>query len=146
MKQVLIKSGSAHVVEVPVPQLESGEVLVRVQASCLSIGTELNGLRGSAVPIWKKALAQPNKVATAINIAASQGLHKTWNQIQEKRDAYYSTGYSAAGIVVTTGADVQDLPVGARVACEGAQYAESCLTDGGTPDFSCITPDICTGG
>lgn len=35
---------------------------------------------------------------------------------------------------------------GSGACCEGPQYAESCLTDGGTPDFSCITPDICTGG
>jgi predicted dehydrogenase/threonine dehydrogenase-like Zn-dependent dehydrogenase len=123
MKQVLIKSGSAHVVEVMVPQLETGEVLVRVQVSCLSIGTELSGLRGSAVPLWKKALAQPEKVATVMNMAASQGLRRTWNLIREKTDAFYATGYSAAGIVVAVGSNVQDLPIGARVACSGAQYA-----------------------
>ncbi len=123
MKQVLIKNGSAHVVEVPVPQLESGEVLVRVQVSCLSIGTELSRLRGSAVPMWKKALAQPEKVATVVKMAASQGLRRTWSLIQEKRDDFYATGYSAAGIVVAFGPDVQDLPISARVACAGAQYA-----------------------
>ena len=42
--------------EASVALIEAGEVLVRVQASCLSIGTELSGLRGSAVPLWKKAL------------------------------------------------------------------------------------------
>ena len=123
MKQVLIKSGSAHVVQVPVPQLESGEVLVRVQVSCLSIGTELSGLRGSAVPMWKKALAQPEKVATVVKMLANQGLRRTWSLIQEKKDAYYPTGYSAAGIVVAFGPDVQDLPISARVACAGAHYA-----------------------
>ena len=62
MKQVLIKKGGAIVSEVPAPIVESGEVLVEVKASCLSVGTDMSGLRSSAVPIWKKALQQPEKV------------------------------------------------------------------------------------
>ena len=123
MKQVLIKKGAAFAAEVPAPQLESGEVFVRVQVSCLSIGTELSGLRGSAMPLWKRALEQPEKAAVALKMAASQGLRRTWSLIEEKKDASHVTGYSAAGIVVALGPDVQDLPIGNRVACAGAQYA-----------------------
>lgn len=123
MKQVLIKKGVAKVMEVPVPQLEAGEVLVRVQASCLSIGTELSGLRSSAVPVWKKALAQPEKAMTALKMAREAGLRRTWNLIEEKKEAERPTGYSAAGVVVAVGADIQDLVPGDRVSCAGAQYA-----------------------
>lgn len=69
MKQVIIKKGVPYVAAVPSPKLEDGEVLVRLRASCISIGTELIGIRGSAVPIWKKAIAQPEKVLTAMQIA-----------------------------------------------------------------------------
>ncbi len=123
MKQVLIKKGSATTAEVPAPQLECGEVLVRVQVSCLSIGTELSGMRSSGEPLWKKALAQPEKIAMALKMVRTQGLRRTWNLIEEKKEASYPTGYSAAGIVVNFGSDVKDLTIGDRVACAGAQYA-----------------------
>ncbi|MDC0309235.1 bi-domain-containing oxidoreductase [bacterium] len=128
MKQVLIKKGVAHATEVPVPQLEAGEVLVRVQASCLSIGTELSGLRGSAVPLWKKALAQPEKAMNALKMTGDVGLRRTWSLIEEKKEAEHATGYSAAGVVTAIGADIQDLVVGDRVACAGAQYAHHAET------------------
>lgn len=123
MKQVLIKKGVAHATEVPVPQQERGEVLVRVQVSCLSIGTELSGLRGSAVPLWKKVVAQPEKAMNALHMAGDIGLRRTWSLIEEKKGAEHPTGYSAAGVVVAVGADIQDLVVGDRVACAGAQFA-----------------------
>ncbi|MDC0309004.1 bi-domain-containing oxidoreductase [bacterium] len=128
MKQVLIKKGVAHATEVPVPQLEAGEVLVRVQASCLSIGTELSGLRGSAVPLWKKALAQPEKAMNALKMTGDVGLRRTWSLIEEKKEAEHATGYSAAGVVTAIGVDIQDLVVGDRVACAGAQYAHHAET------------------
>jgi predicted dehydrogenase/threonine dehydrogenase-like Zn-dependent dehydrogenase len=123
MKQVLIKKGAAYATEVPAPQLEAGEVLVRVQASCLSIGTELSGLRGSAVPLWKRALAQPEKAMNALKMAGDIGLRRTWSLIEEKKEAEHATGYSAAGVVVAIGAKIRDLMVGDRVACAGAQFA-----------------------
>ena len=105
MKQVLIKKGSASAVEVPAPLLESGELLVRLQASCLSVGTELSGLRSSGVPLWKKALAQPEKAALALKMATTQGLRRTWSLIEEKKEAAHPTGYSAAGVVTAIGAE-----------------------------------------
>lgn len=123
MKQVLIHSGAALVADVPAPQVGAGDILVRVQRSCLSVGTELSGIRHSAVPLWKKALQQPEQVATALRMVATQGLRRTWSQIEEKRDAAHPTGYSAAGIVVGTGSGIHDIRAGDRVACAGAQFA-----------------------
>lgn len=123
MKQVLLKKGAAYAAEVPAPQLESGEVLVRVQVSCLSIGTELSGLRGSGVPLWKRALAQPEKAGVVWEMATAHGLRRTWSLIEEKKEVSHPTGYSAAGIVVAFGPDVKDIAIGDRVACAGAQYA-----------------------
>jgi hypothetical protein len=54
MKQVLIKKGLAHLMEVPFPSLGHDEVMVQVSTSCLSIRTELASLRGCAVPMWKR--------------------------------------------------------------------------------------------
>jgi predicted dehydrogenase/threonine dehydrogenase-like Zn-dependent dehydrogenase len=123
MKQVLIKQGVARPVEVPIPQLGSGEVLVCVQASCLSIGTELSSLRSSGTPIWKRALNQPEKTIAAMKTASDHGLRHTWRLIQERKDAEHCAGYSAAGVIIGVGSDVRNFSVGDRVACAGAQYA-----------------------
>ena len=123
MRQVLVKKGMARAAEVPVPHPADGEVLVRVQMSCLSVGTELSGLRSSGTPIWKKALAQPEKAISALQTAADHGLRRTWSLIEEKKEAEYPTGYSAAGVVVALGSDVRDISIGDQVACAGAQYA-----------------------
>ena len=123
MKQVLIKKGVALSADVPVPQIDAGEVMVRLWVSCLSIGTELSGLRGSAVPLWKRAMAQPEKVLKVLEMARSQGLGRTLSAIEERKEAAHPTGYSAAGLVVAVGAQVTDIAIGDRVACAGAQYA-----------------------
>lgn len=123
MKQILIKKGVARPTEVPIPQLEAGEVLVRVQASCLSIGTELSGLRGSAVPLWKRALEQPEKTLNVLKSVGDVGLRRILHLVEEKREVESPTGYSAAGVVVAVGSDIRDLVAGDRVACAGAQYA-----------------------
>jgi len=123
MKQVLIKKGIPYAAEVPAPQVEDGEVLVRLQASCLSIGTELSGIRGSAIPMWKKAIAQPEKVLTVMQIARDHGIKKAIGTVKEKKEAEHLTGYSASGVVIAIGANIKDLAVGDRVACAGAQYS-----------------------
>lgn len=123
MKQVLISRGAATIEEVPVPAIDPGEVLVRVRSSCLSVGTEMSGLRSSAVPLWRRALRQPEKVMTTARMAVDKGIKRTWNLVEEKRNEARATGYSAAGVVVETGAEVNDLSAGDRVACAGGGYA-----------------------
>jgi predicted dehydrogenase/threonine dehydrogenase-like Zn-dependent dehydrogenase len=123
LKQVLLKKGAAHATELPAPQMEAGEVLVRTQASCLSAGTELSGLRGSGIPLWKRALSHPEKVLTTLKMISNSGLKRTLSVLEEKKEAASATGYSAAGYVVAVGPNIQDLTVGDRVACAGGQYA-----------------------
>ena len=123
MKQVLIRKGGAVVADVPAPRVEPGEVLVSVRASCISVGTEMSGVRSSGVPMWKRALQQPEKAAQVVQLVATQGLARTWKLVEAKRDEASPTGYSAAGVVVQVGAGVDDLAPGDRVACAGAQCA-----------------------
>jgi predicted dehydrogenase/threonine dehydrogenase-like Zn-dependent dehydrogenase len=123
MKQVLINKGIAILAEVPAPLIESGEVLVQVHTSCLSVGTEMNGLRSSAVPMWKRALKQPEKIASTLEMIKTTGLQSTWRLVEEKREASLPTGYSATGVVIEVGSDIHDIIPGDRVACGGAQCA-----------------------
>lgn len=123
MKQVLIQKGVAIAAEVPAPTINPGEILVRVQVSCLSVGTEMSGVRSSAVPLWKKAMQQPQKLTATLDLLKTIGVQRTWSLIEEKRDAAHPTGYSAAGIVESIGSKIKNFKPGDRVACAGNQYA-----------------------
>jgi hypothetical protein len=56
VKQVLLGQGGVRVEDVPAPLVEPGAVLVRVSRSCISVGTEMSGVRESNLPLWKRAL------------------------------------------------------------------------------------------
>lgn len=123
MKQVLIKQGKAVVEDVPAPQVEAGTVLVQVDHSCISIGTELSGLKMSGSPLWKRALKQPDNVKKVLSMMATSGLSRTHSLVKGQLEAGAATGYSAAGTIIEVGEGVTHLQVGDRVACAGAQCA-----------------------
>lgn len=123
MKQVIVQKGQVLVEDVPAPGVEPGTVLVGVSHSCISVGTELSGIRAGGKPLWKKALEQPDKVKKAINMALTQGVAKTKAQVQGVLSAGRPTGYSLAGTVLEVGEGIHDLRAGDRVACAGAQCA-----------------------
>ena len=123
MKQVLIRSGKAVVEDVPAPRLEPGTVLVRTDHSCISVGTEMSGVRSTGTPLWKRALQQPENVKKVIQMAATQGVGYTKNAVRGQLAAGNPTGYSAAGVVIEAAPDVVDIHAGDRVACAGAQCA-----------------------
>lgn len=123
MKQVLIKKGSAVVEDIPAPSIEPDKILVETSCSCISIGTELDGVRNTAEPLWKKAWKDPEKVKKVFSMMAEKGVAHTKELVQGKLEAGTLVGYSAAGIVIGVGENIRDINIGDRVACAGAQYA-----------------------
>ncbi|HUS89798.1 MAG TPA: bi-domain-containing oxidoreductase [Desulfosporosinus sp.] len=123
MKQVIVRQGKIVVEEIPPPQVEPGMVLVRVDHSCISAGTEMSGMRESGTPLWKRALRQPEKVKDIVAMAGKDGFKKTRLFLQGKLDEGYPTGYSASGVVLELGNGISDLFPGDRVACAGSQFA-----------------------
>lgn len=123
MKQILLKQGAPVVESVPAPQAEPGTVLVATRVSCISVGTELSGIKMSGTPLWKKALAQPQKVRQALDMVAEKGITRTIAEIKGKVETPLPVGYSAAGTVIAVGEGVSGFAVGDRVAVAGAQCA-----------------------
>lgn len=123
MKQVLIQKGHAVVEDVPAPVVDPGTVVVRVSYSCISVGTEMSGVRASAAPLWKRAVKQPQNVVKVAQYVMNEGVARTWNRVEGKLTAGNPTGYSVAGHVIAAGRGIDDLQVGDAVACAGAQFA-----------------------
>jgi predicted dehydrogenase/threonine dehydrogenase-like Zn-dependent dehydrogenase len=103
--------------------VEPGTVLVRVDHSAISAGTELSGLRASGAPLWQRALRQPAKAAKVIESVASRGVGATRRMVEARLGMPEAIGYSAAGTVLEVGDGILDLQPGDRVACAGAGQA-----------------------
>jgi predicted dehydrogenase/threonine dehydrogenase-like Zn-dependent dehydrogenase len=123
MKQVLVRSGAIVVEEVPAPAAGPKDILVRVACSCVSAGTELAGLRTSALPLYRRALKQPQHVRRALDMMRDQGISRTWARVSGALAAGSPTGYSVAGEVIAVGEEVEGFRPGDRVACAGAGIA-----------------------
>lgn len=123
MKQLVLLQGKVDVEHVPSPLVEPGTVLVRVDHSCVSIGTELAGVRSSGEPTWKRALKHPDEVKLVLGMVAEQGVRRIHRMVKSKLTSGTALGYSAAGTVIEVGEGVTDLRVGDAVACAGAQCA-----------------------
>jgi len=123
MKQVLIRAGQAVVEQVPAPLAGTRNILVRVEYSCISVGTEMAGVRMSALPLYQRALKQPENVKRVLAMMREQGVVHTLQRVRGKLAAGTPTGYSAAGTVIAVGDEVEGFAVGDRVACAGAGIA-----------------------
>ncbi|MDP3812623.1 MAG: bi-domain-containing oxidoreductase [Hydrogenophaga sp.] len=123
MRQVLVSGGKVHLEDVPAPLVEAGTVLIRMDHSCISIGTEMSGVKSSGVPLWKRAMRQPQHVKKVVDMLMTDGLAQTRKLVQERLAVELPTGYSGAGVVLEVGEGVDEFAPGDRVACAGAQCA-----------------------
>lgn len=123
MKQILLNSGSIVVDQVPDPPSAKNKILVKVQYSCISAGTELAGIDSSGASLIKRALAQPEKIFKVYDMVHSNGLFATRDAIKRQSSTSFPMGYSAAGTVIDVGANVKGFKAGDHVACAGVGFA-----------------------
>lgn len=121
MRQLLqnLESGAIELVEVPIPSLGPGEVLVRAHSSVISAGTERMLNSFATANYLNKARQQPDRVREVLNKARTDGVANTISAVQGKLAVPIPLGYSSAGTVLAVGADVSDVAVGDRVATNG---------------------------
>ena len=123
MKQLFLKNGSAYIENIPEPTISEDQVLIKNFYTAISAGTEMSGLNSTSLPLWKRAIQQPQNVSKAIDMFVNQGLQTTMATIQGKLAAGQPSGYSAVGEVVSVGKNITDIKVGEHIASGGAKYA-----------------------
>src|SRR5207245_7663275 len=123
LKQVLVRGGGVAIEDVPAPAAARRQILVRVAYPSVSVGTELTAVRLSGLPLYRRALKQPQQARRVFEIARDQGFRRTFDGVRGRLAAGLPSGYSAAGTVVDVGEDVEGFALEDRVACAGAGIA-----------------------
>lgn len=132
MKQVVqnVRSGQVELKQVPVPSCGAGEVLVRVQASLISAGTEKMVMEFAGKSLIGKAKERPDLVKKVLQKVQRDGAVAALQSAFGKLDEPLPLGYSAAGEVVQVGNNLtREFKVGDKVAIAGAglaNHAEYC--------------------
>ncbi len=150
MKQVLqqVRTGKITVVDVPVPQLLPGCVLVRIAASLVSSGTERAASEFAGKNLLQKAKARPDLVREVLAKVRRDGVFSAAATVRSRLDQPNALGYSCSGTITGIAEDISDLSVGDHVACSGVGYAVhaefACvprLLVAKVPSESSITPE-----
>ncbi|MDQ3632472.1 MAG: bi-domain-containing oxidoreductase [Actinomycetota bacterium] len=118
-----LRDGRIEVLDVPPPTVSPEGVLVDVRASLLSAGTERTKVQAGRKNLVQKARSRPDQVALVVEKARRDGIKDTVAAVRTRLEDPSSLGYSAAGVVLSTGALVRELAPGDRVACGGGDYA-----------------------
>jgi len=133
MRQILqsARSGKIEVADVPAPRVLPGCVLVRIAASLVSAGTERASSDFAAKNLLQKARSRPDLVREVVNKVRRDGVVSAVSALRARLDQLIALGYSSSGTIVEVGEGIQDLRVGDRVACAGANFAVHA-------EFACI--------
>ncbi len=125
MRQIVqnMKNGDTEVVEVPLPKIKPGSILVKTHASLVSTGTERMLVDFAEKNLIGKAKSRPDLFKQVIQKAQRDGILTTLESAFNRLDQPIVLGYSSAGTVVQVGSGINDFKVGDRVACAGGGHA-----------------------
>ena len=121
-----LKSGKMELLEVPLPLMDKGQILVRNIFSAISAGTEGKTVSDARKGYISKARSRKKEFNQVIEMIKSKGLFSTYKFVMNKLELPSSLGYSCAGEVIAIGDGVKKVKVGDLVACGGkdAVHAE----------------------
>jgi len=125
MKQIVqnLKTGKMDIVDVPVPAVKKGYLLVRNHFSVISVGTEESKVRVAKKGYLGKAREKPAQVRMVLDSLKTDGFKTTYRKVMNKLDAWAPLGYSCAGVVIETGKGCHEFRDGDKVACGGSDLA-----------------------
>ncbi len=143
MKQIIqnYKTGKLEVVEVPVPEVKYGHLLIKTETSLISAGTERTKIETARMNLIEKAISRLDLVKIVVNNIKQEGLIFTLKKAFTKLDTPITLGYSCAGTVVNTGENVTEFKTGDRVACVGENFATHSEFNVVPQDFATKIPE-----
>ncbi len=125
MKQAVLSKGNIVTRDVADPKLESNGVLVKVEYSCISVGTEMSAVKNSKKNLIKRALENPKQAKMALDILLKRGVGVFSSTVKKVTGESFGNalGYSAAGKIIAVGDNVHGYTIGQSVAIAGNKYA-----------------------
>jgi predicted dehydrogenase len=118
------KAGTIQVVDLAVPALRPGTLLVRTAYSVVSPGTERGTVSAARDSYIKTARARPDLVRRVLDTVKREGVLAAYRKVQAKLSEPQALGYSSSGTVIAVGPGADDhFCVGDRVACCGQNVA-----------------------
>ena len=129
MKQIIqnMKSGETILADVPAPQVQPGQVLIKTSRSLVSLGTERMLVEFGKANLIQKARQQPDKVKMVLDKIKSDGLLPTLETVFNKLDTPLPLGYCNAGRVIAVGKGITEFKEGDRVASNGPHAEFVCV-------------------
>lgn len=137
MKQLAqkLKSGEMKILEVPLPTLKPGSLLVQSYFSCISAGTEGSTVRAARKGYIGKAKERPEQAKQVIDSIREKGPIQTYRAVMKKLDAYSPLGYSSVGQVIDLDPALREFKINDFVACGGLSAAHA--------EVNCIPSNLC---
>ena len=125
MRQVVqnLKNGKTEILEVPIPKIRPGCILVRTAASLVSAGTERNLVDFAEKSLVGKARSRPDLMKQVVEKARREGVLTTLEAAFNRLDQPLALGYSSSGTVIQIGEGVTNYKIGDRVVCSGGGHA-----------------------
>jgi predicted dehydrogenase/threonine dehydrogenase-like Zn-dependent dehydrogenase len=114
-----LKTGKMRIIEVPIPAVQKGCVLVKNYYSLISSGTEESTVRAARKGYLGKAIERPHQIKQVMDAFKTQGTVQTYRAIMKKLDVFSPLGYSCAGEVIELSSEAKGFSVGDYVACGG---------------------------
>ncbi len=114
-----LQTGRTSLIEVPVPMVQRGQVLIKTHRTLVSLGTERMLVEFGRANWLDKARQQPEKVKQVLDKIKTDGLQPTLEAVFRKLGEPLPLGYCNAGEVIGVGEGVTGLRVGDRVASNG---------------------------
>ena len=134
MRQVIqdLKAGVVRLMDVPVPVVGPGTLLVRTTASLVSAGTERMLVDFGRAGWLERARQQPDRVRQVLGKMATDGVAATLEAVQRKLEQPMPLGYSNVGVVTAVGEGVSGFSIGDRI-----------LSNGPHAGFVCVARNLC---
>lgn len=129
MKQLAqnLRTGETLLLDVPVPLVRKGCVLIKTRKSLVSAGTERMLIEFSKANFLRKARLHPGKLRLVLDKIRSDGFWKTTRSVLRRLDQLLPLGYCNVGEIVGIGADVEGFRIGDRVVSNGCHTEMVCM-------------------